>query len=186
MQFNFLISWYDKALQWAKHPHAIWYLGFLSFIDSSLFPVSPLLMIIPMSFAEPKRAFNFAFVVIVTSFLGGIVGYGLGFFAFEILIQPFIKIMGYANYYQMMMEWFQKWGFFAILFGCFTPFIPYKIFTIGAGVMQLNLGWFLLASAIGRTSRFLTIAAIIRWGGPKFEPFFRKFLVKISKSSAHN
>ena len=180
MQFKFLATGYERVLRWAKHPQAVWYLAFLSFIDSSLFPVSPLFMLIPMSFAQPNRAFNLASIVVVTSFIGGIVGYGLGFFAFDICIKPFIDFMGYADYYQMMMQWFQEWGFWAILFGCFAPFIPYKIFTIGAGIMQLNLGWFLLASAFGRTLRFLVIAAIIRWGGPKCEPLFRNFLIRIS------
>jgi membrane protein YqaA with SNARE-associated domain len=180
MRFKFLVSGYDKVLQWAKHPHALWYLGLVSFIDSSLFPISPLFMLIPMSFSQPNQAFYFAFIVVVTSFIGGIVGYGLGFFAFEVCIKPFINLMGYTDYYQVMMQWFQEWGFWAILFGCFAPFIPYKIFTIGAGVMQLNLVWFLLACGVGRTLRFLIIAATIRWGGPKFEPLFRNFLIRIS------
>ena len=183
MRFKFLASSYEMVMRWAKHPHAIWYLGILSFIDSSLFPISPLFMLIPMSFAQPKQSFYLAFVVIIASFIGGMVGYGLGYFAFDKLINPFIGFMGYTDYYQIMMQWFQEWGFWAILFGCFAPFIPYKIFTIGAGVMQLNLGWFLLASAIGRTMRFVVIATIIRWGGPKFEPLFRNFLVRISEEA---
>jgi len=180
MHFRFLVSWYDKVLSWSKHPKAAWYLGFVSFVDSSLFPISPLFMILPMSVSEPKRAFYFANIAIVASVLGGMLGYALGLFAFDLIISPFITLMGYSHYYDLAMQWFQNWGFWAILFGCISPIIPYKIFTIGAGVLQLHFGWFLLASLLGRMLRFWIIAAILRWGGPKFEPLFRKTLLKIS------
>ncbi len=180
MHFRFLISWYDKALAWSKHPKAVWYLGLVSFVDASVFPISPLFMFLPMSFAEPRKAFYFGAIIIFTSFMGGIVGYGLGYFAYEAIIQPFIEWMGYARHYQMAVEWFQSWGFWAILFGCLTPFIPYKIFTISSGVMQLAFSWFLIATIVGRSLRFLLIAALIRWGGPKIEPLLRKTLIKIS------
>jgi membrane protein YqaA with SNARE-associated domain len=176
-----MLSWYDKVLNWSRHPKATRYLAFLSFIDASLFPISPLFMFLPMSFAHPKRAFLFAAITTVASLIGGAVGYALGFFAFEWLGEPFIALMGYQDYYQMALVWFQNWGFLAIIIGCLSPFIPYKIFTIGAGVMQLNFGWFLLASAIGRILRFFLIAAVIRWGGPRVEPYLRKTLIRISE-----
>lgn len=175
-----MLSWYDKVLNWSRHPKAIWHLGFLSFIDASLFPISPLFMILPMSFAEPTRSFSFATVATISSILGGMLGYVLGFFAYEVLVEPFMTMMGYSQYYQSVLQWFQVWGFSAIIIGCISPFIPYKIFTIGAGVLQLNFGLFLLASTIGRFLRFFLIAALIRWGGPKIEPMLRKTLVKIS------
>lgn len=180
MQLPFLVNLYDKVLAWSKHPKAVWYMGFVSFIDASLFPVSPLFMLLPMSFAEPKLAFRYANITIITSILGGMVGYALGLFAYEAFINPFIAMMGYTRYYEMALLWFQNWGFWAILFGCLSPMIPYKIFTIGAGVMKLNFGWFLLASMVGRIMRFWIIASLIRWGGPRFEPILRKTLLKIS------
>jgi membrane protein YqaA with SNARE-associated domain len=176
-----MLSWYEKVLGWSRHPKATRYLALLSFIDASLFPISPLFMFLPMSFAEPNRAFSFASITTIASLIGGAVGYALGLFAFEILVNPFIQMMGYEHYYQMSLQWFQTWGFLAIIMGCLSPIIPYKIFTIGAGVMQLNFGWFLLASAIGRTLRFFLIAAFIRWGGPKVEPLLRKTLTRISE-----
>ncbi len=179
MRIPFLIHWYEKVLKWSTHPKAPYYLGLVSFVDASLFPISPLFMILPMSFAAPHRAFFFASIAIFASFFGGIVGYTLGYFAFEAIVGPFIEFMGYENSYLMAMEWFDEWGFWAILVGCVTPVIPYKIFTIGSGVMQLNFGWFLVASLLGRSIRFLLIATIIRCGGPKFEPFLRRVLVKI-------
>ena len=173
-----LLQLYDKVLRWSQHPKAPYYLGFLSFIDSSLFPISPLFMLIPMSFAAPKRAFLYATITTVSSILGGAFGYFLGFLAFEAIVHPFLIWMGYMQGYQAAIQAFQQWGYWAIFLGCFSPFIPYKIFTIGAGVMQLNLGWFLLASTLGRALRFFIIAGIICWGGPKMEPILRRTLTR--------
>ena len=164
---------YQKVLAWSRHPKAVHYLAFVSFVDSSLFPVSPAFMFIPMAFAKPTRAFWYAGVCTLSSVLGGILGYFLGFFAFETLIEPFIAWMGYTVWYQKALEWFQEWGFWAIFVAGFSP-IPYKIFTIGAGVLQLNFPGFLLASCLGRTVRFFLMAAAIRWGGPTIEALFRR------------
>ena len=180
MKFKFLLKWYDTVLEWSRHPKAILYLGFLSFIDASLFPISPNFMILPMSFAEPKKAFYYAFITIMGSFLGGMLGYVIGYFAYETIVQPFIAWMGYMERYEIAMSWFSAWGHWAILVGCFTPFVPYKIFTIGAGVLQWNFLGFLFFSFIGRTGRFLAIASIIRWGGPKVEPVLRRTLIRFS------
>lgn len=178
MQLRFLLTTYEKILEWSLHPKALWYLALVSFLDSSLFPISPNFMLFPMSFAKPNRAFYFAIVTIVASIIGGLVGYGLGYFAFESLLKPFFSMMGYIEYYQKTVQWFEIRGFWAIFWGCLTPIIPYKIFTIGAGVMQLDLGWFLLTSALGRSIRFFLIAALIFWGGPKVEPYIQKMLNK--------
>lgn len=165
---------YEMVMRWCGHPNAIYYLGFLSFIDASLFPISPNFMLIPMCFAKPKRAFFYAFVTILGSVLGGISGYLLGFFAFKTIVYPFLEFMGYLPGYNAALLSFNQWGYWAIFVGCFSPFIPYKIFTIGAGVMQLNLPMFILASTLGRALRFCIIAGIIFWGGPKMEPFIRR------------
>jgi membrane protein YqaA with SNARE-associated domain len=171
---------YNKVLAWSLHPKAAYYLGFLSFIDASVFPISPNFMIIPMSYSKPQRAFSFAAIATVGSVFGGIMGYGLGLFAFDTLMSPFIRFMGYQPLYQGTMEWFQNYGFWAILLAGFSPFIPYKIFTIGAGVLQLNLFWFLIASGLGRALRFYGMCFLIQWSGPKIEPYVRKMLTKAS------
>jgi len=171
---------YNRVLAWSMHPKAPFYLGFLSVIDSSVFPISPNFMIIPMSYAKPSKAFWFAGIATVGSIVGGIIGYGLGIFAFESLMQPFIEFMGYQHLYQEVMAWFKEYGFWAILLGCLSPFIPFKIFTIGAGVLQLPLGWFIVASGLGRGLRFYIMCGLIRWWGPKVEPYFKKMLLKMS------
>lgn len=171
---RFLSRLYTKVLQWSRHPNAPRYLVLVSFIDSSVFPVSPLFMLLPMTFVRPDKAFQFAFITAISSILGGILGYLLGLGAFEAVMSPLLQWLGYMDMYQVALQWFQRFGFWAILIGCFSPFIPFKIFTIGAGVLQLPFGWFLLAASIGRFLRFFLIAIVIRWGGPKVEPFLKR------------
>lgn len=181
-QPKFLLRLYDKVMQWSQHPKATRYLAFVSFIDASIFPISPTFMALPMSFATPQKSFYFAAIAIISSFFGGILGYYLGYFCFEAFLSYFIEWMGYSSYYVQVVDWFNIWGFWAVFVGCFTPIIPYKIFTISAGVLQLHLGLFLLASLAGRSVRFLMIATLIYWGGARVEPFLRKALCKLSGS----
>src|SRR5579863_3071853 len=94
MRFWSFIKIYEKVLQWSEHPKAVYYLCFVSFTDASFFPISPMLMFIPMVYATPYRAYRLAGFTCVASFLGGILGYGLGFGAYEIIIEPFLNFMG--------------------------------------------------------------------------------------------
>lgn len=174
---RFMSKMIDKVLKWSRHPKAAGYLGVLSFIDASVFPVSPMFMFIPMSFASPQNTFWYATLGTIGSILGGIIGYALGFFAFDLLMHPFLEWMGYLPLYESASQWFQQYGFWAVLFGCFSP-IPYKIFTIGAGALHLHFGLFLLASSLGRFCRFFIIGALIWWGGPKLEPLLRRTLIR--------
>ncbi len=169
---------YDKVLTWSEHPHAVRYLALVSFIDASLFPISPLFMFLPMAYTKPNKAFQYALIAAVFSIFGGLIGYALGYGAYEAVIKPFISYMGYDAQYQSAMAWFEVWGYWAIFLACFSPIIPYKIFTIGAGAIKLPLLGFLLASSLGRLLRFLLLALLISWLGPKVMPLFNKYLMK--------
>lgn len=158
---------YRRAMVWARHPHAPWYLGGLSFAESSFFPVPPDVMLAPMSLAKPNRAWWFAFLTTVTSVLGGLLGYVIGLLAFE-SIEPLIASAGYTDKYLLAREWFDAWGFWAIFLAGFSP-IPYKLFTITAGVIAMSLAPFLIASLIGRGARFFLVAALMAWGGERME-----------------
>lgn len=173
---QWLAKLYNKVLEWSRHRHAPRYLAIVSFIDSSFFPVSPMFMFIPMSFAHPSRTFWYATIGTLGSILGGMLGYCLGVFAFDALVAPFLQWMGYETFYHSALQAFEQWGFWAVLVGCFSP-IPYKIFTIGAGVMQLNFPLFLIASSLGRFLRFFVVGCIIWWGGPKVETVLRRLLL---------
>lgn len=169
---------YDRVLNWSRHPHAPWYLGGLSFAESSFFPIPPDVMLAPMSLAQPQRAWRFALLTTVASVLGGMLGYLIGVYAFDV-VQPWLHQAGYWPAYLRVNEWFETWGFWAVFLAGFSP-IPYKLFTISAGVLGMAFFPFVLASAIGRGGRFFLVAGLMRWGGEKMEQSLRLYIDRIS------
>ncbi len=170
-----IFTWlYDKAMAWARHRHAVWYLSGLSFAESSFFPVPPDVMLAPMSMAQPQHALRFATLTTIASVIGGLFGYLIGVYAFE-LIQPWLQESLYWEKYLHAREWFERWGFLAILVAGFSP-IPYKVFTIAAGTLAMNLPLFALGSVIGRGGRFFLVACMMAWGGPRMEAKLRTWV----------
>ncbi len=165
---------YTRAMRWAQHPRAPWYLAALSFTESSFFPIPPDVMLAPMALAQPARAWRFAALTLVASVLGGLFGYLIGHFAFA-LVEPLIHQAGYWELYLRAHDWFGRWGFWAVFIAAFTP-IPYKMFTIAAGVISMALLPFVIASLIGRGARFFMVAALMRWGGAKMERALRTYI----------
>ncbi|WP_290652926.1 YqaA family protein [Aquisalimonas sp.] len=165
---------YLFTLRLAAHRHAPRYLAGLSFAESSFFPIPPDVMLMPMALARPNMAMRFALITTVSSVLGGVLGYVLGFFAME-LVEPVIVTAGYEGELQRAREWFLAYGFWVVLIAGFSP-IPYKLFTIAAGGLALPLLPFVLASLVGRGSRFFLVAALVGWGGPRLEPYLKRYI----------
>ena len=128
-------------------------------------------MLAPMALARPDRAWSLALLTTVTSVLGGLLGYLIGLFLFE-MIEPLLHQAGYWPKYLAARQWFDDWGFWAVFLAGFSP-IPYKVFTIAAGTIALSLPVFVIASVIGRGARFFLVAALMRWGGPPMEARLR-------------
>lgn len=168
---------YEHVMLWAAHRHAPWYLAGLSFAESSFFPIPPDVMLAPMSLANTKRAWHYALITTLASVVGGAAGYLIGMFAFE-LIQPMLERLGYMGRYQMAMDWFADWGIWVIFIAGFSP-IPYKLFTIAAGVISMAFLPFMLASFVGRGARFFIVAGLMVWGGDKMEHTLRKYVDRI-------
>ena len=167
-------SLYSRTMAWSRHPHAPRYLAGLSFAESSFFPIPPDVMLAPMSLATPRRAWYFAALTTIASVLGGLLGYAIGLFAFDV-IQPYLHEWGYWQAYERAQGWFEEWGFWAIFLAGFSP-IPYKIFTITAGVISMALLPFVLASAIGRGARFFLVAGLMAWGGARMERALHRYV----------
>lgn len=163
---------YDRVLGWAAHPKARWYLGGLSFAESSFFPIPPDVMLAPMALARPVDAWRLALLTTLTSVAGGVLGYAIGYFALD-LVEPWLVSAGYWDGYLQARDWFQTWGFWAVLAAGFSP-IPYKLFTIAAGALGMFLPIFMLASVFGRGGRFFLVAGLIRWGGAPMEAQLRR------------
>ncbi|MEY4001696.1 MAG: hypothetical protein RI968_814, partial [Pseudomonadota bacterium] len=121
----------------------------------------------PMSLAQPRRALWFATVTTVTSVAGGVAGYLIGLWSFS-AIEPWLMQSHYWPAFTKAQAWFDEWGFWAVFIAGFSP-IPYKAFTIAAGVAAMPLLPFVLASQIGRGGRFYLVALLMRWGGPAME-----------------
>ena len=168
---------YERVIGWARHPHAVRYLGGLSFAESSFFPIPPDVMLAPMCLADRDRAWWFAAITTVTSLLGGIFGYAIGYFSFE-AVEPWLHDIGYWDAYLQGKEWFDRWGVWAVFVAGFSP-IPYKIFTISAGVAVLSFPGFVIASLIGRGARFFLVAGLIVAGGQRIEEMIPKYVERI-------
>lgn len=163
---------YDRVMRWAVHPKATWYLGGLSFAESSFFPIPPDVLLAPMTLARPEAGARFALLTTIASVIGGVAGYLIGFFALDI-VAPLLERLGWWENYLQVRGWFDHWGFWAVLIAGFSP-VPYKFFTIAAGALGMFLPLFMVASLIGRGSRFFLVAYLIKWGGSAMEQKLRR------------
>lgn len=168
---------YDRVLSWAAHPHAERYLGALSFAESSFFPIPPDVMLAPMCLADRARAWRFATLTTITSLVGGVAGYAIGYLALE-AIEPWLHNMDYWSAYLKGRAWFDEWGIWAVFVAGFSP-IPYKIFTISAGAAALSFPGFVIASLIGRGARFFLVAGLIVAGGERMATTLPKYVERI-------
>ena len=150
----------------AGHRHALWALAGVSFIESSVFPIPPDVLLIPMALATPRRAFLLAAVCTGASVVGGFLGYAIGYYAFEAVGQRILEFYDATNAYEALKAAFAEWGMWIIIVKGMTP-IPYKILTIASGALKFDLATFAFASAISRSLRFFLVAALLwRFGEP--------------------
>lgn len=165
---------YGRVIRWVEHRHASWYLAGLSFAESSFFPVPPDIMLVPMALSQRQKAWYFATVATIASVCGGLLGYSIGNLAFDV-VEPWIDHWGYTEAYLQARSWFEQWGVWAVFLAGFTP-VPYKIFTISAGVVSMAFIPFVIASLIGRGARFFLVAAVIYIGGERMEGMLRRYI----------
>lgn len=167
-------SLYDRALGWSRHPHAERYLGVVSFTESVFFPIPPDVLLAPMTLATPARWLRLASITTLSSVIGGLLGFLLGWLAFD-AVSPWLTRAGYMDEFQAAQDWFGIYGFWAIFLAGLTP-IPYKVFTIAAGAAQMALVPFVLGSVVGRGLRFFLVAALVRFGGAPIEQHIRRYI----------
>lgn len=172
---NIFSALYVWTLKWAKHKFAPAILSIITFAESVFFPIPPDVLLAPMVLAKPKRAWHLATITTVSSIVGGVVGYFLGYWMFDPWIQPLITEFGYQGKFDIAMDWFATWGVWVVFIAGFSP-IPYKLFTVSAGFLHMAFLPFLLASAIGRGLRFFLVAGLIKWGGPAMEKKLRQWV----------
>jgi membrane protein YqaA with SNARE-associated domain len=169
---------YDWTLKWAKHKFAPYILAVLSFTESVIFPIPPDVLLAPMVLSKPEKAWRFAGLTTIASVIGGMCGYVLGYLMFEPWIQPIINELGYQHRLDQVMGWFSHYGVWIVFIAGFSP-IPYKLFTVSAGFLNMAFIPFIIASAIGRGMRFFLVAGLIKWGGSTMEQKLREWVDRL-------
>jgi membrane protein YqaA with SNARE-associated domain len=159
----------------ADHPHALWWLAVVSFAESSVFPIPPDVLMIPMILARPSRAWLIALVALVSSVLGGILGYAIGAFFYEGIGQPVLQAMGKGAAMEAFNTRFNDFGFWAVLAAGITPF-PYKVITIMSGWTGMPLATFVATSILARAVRFFAVAGLLRLFGAPVRAFIEQRL----------
>lgn len=166
---------YNWTMGLAGHRHALWALAIVSFAESSIFPIPPDILMIPMILARPNRAFLIASVCLIASVLGGITGYAIGALFYDQIGAPILAALGKADAMAEFNTRFNDLGFWPVLIAGLTPF-PYKVITIMSGWTGLPLGTFIVTSIIARGIRFFVIAALLRQFGAPLRDFIERRL----------
>jgi membrane protein YqaA with SNARE-associated domain len=165
---------YDWVLHWADTPYGKPALFILAFAESSFFPVPPDVLLIALALGASKKSFRFALICTVGSVIGGVVGYGIGYFGYEAIGKPIIDFYHGQEVMAKIEHQYAQYGFWGVLVAAITP-IPYKVFTISSGFFRFEFWSFMIASVIGRSFRFFAVAALIYFFGPPIKNFIDKY-----------
>lgn len=166
---------YDWTMRLSATRHAMWALALVAFVESSVFPIPPDILLIPMILARPSRAFAIAGLCTLASVAGGLFGYWIGFGLFETVGRPVLEFYGKDAYFDGFAARYNAWGAWAVLIAGVTPF-PYKVITILSGATGLNIWVFMIASVIARGLRFFLIAALLWKFGAPIRDFIERWL----------
>lgn len=158
---------YSRLLSYVHHPAASWILGVISFLESSISPIPPDFMLIPMMAEHRERIAWYVWVCTITSVIGGIVGYYIGFSLYDVVGRYLVAQDSLENF----QELFAKWGFLVLCIKGFLP-IPYKVMAIASGLAKYDLLWFIIASIIARSSRF-AVLGLLTW---RFGPHVKMYI----------
>ena len=166
---------YDWVMRLAGHRHAVPALAAVSFAESSFFPIPPDVMLVPMILANRAKAWFIAAVCTVSSVLGGLFGYAIGYFLFEAVGRPLVEFYGYGEKFTTFQGWYNEYGLLIVFVAGITP-LPYKVFTIASGVTGMPVVTFALGSIVSRGLRFFIEAALLWWIGEPIRVFIEKNL----------
>lgn len=167
-----MYDWMMAQARSARAPHALFW---VSFIESSFFPIPPDVMLIPMVIADRLKAWWYASVATIGSVIGGVFGYLIGYFFFEQIGRPILEFYGKAESFGEFTSWFNEWGVWILIIKGMTPF-PYKVLTITAGVTHMPVLEFIVASIIARAMRFYLVAGLLYFFGEPIREFIEKRL----------
>jgi membrane protein YqaA with SNARE-associated domain len=174
---------YDWMIATAAGPNALWALVAIAFAESSFFPIPPDILLIPMMLARPRDSWRLAAICVLASVVGGMLGYAIGFWGFDLIGRPILEFYHAMDKYDALKAGFDRWGVWIIILKGMTP-IPYKLVTIASGVAHFDLLSFVGASVISRSIRFFLLAALLWWFGPAVRDFIEKRLALVTTAFA--
>ena len=166
---------YDWVMGLAAHKHAQWILAIVAFAESAFFPIPPDVMLIPMTLAQRKRAWRYAFICTLASVLGGMFGYAIGYLLFDSIGKLLVAFYGMERGFETLKNWFAEYGLIIVFVAGFTP-IPYKVFTISSGLTGVSFPLFVIGSFVSRGLRFLIVCGLVYWFGPPIKAFIERYL----------
>ncbi|MGB0629687.1 MAG: YqaA family protein [Alphaproteobacteria bacterium] len=166
---------YDWTMDLAARKNAVWVLAAVAFIESSVFPIPPDVLLIPMVLAARNSAWRYAAICTIASVLGGMLGYAIGAGLYEGVGRPVLDFYGYGAKFTDFTARYNDYGGWIVFVAGVTPF-PYKVITIASGVTQLDLGTFTVASVLARGLRFFVVAALLYYIGQPIREFIEKRL----------
>jgi membrane protein YqaA with SNARE-associated domain len=174
------LQWlYHRLITLAEGPHALWVMMAVSFAESSIFPLPPDPVLVPMMIARPQRAYRYALLCTLASVLGGLVGCALGALLFETVGRPLIDLYGLGPSFQVFRARFAVWGSWIIIAKGFTP-IPFKLVTIASGAFGLDISRFLLACIVARAGRYLLLAVLLQRYGSAVRAVLDRYLTLVA------
>ena len=165
---------YDWTLSWAEHPAGGWALFVIAMLESSVFPIPPDVLLIALCVGGVSRSYKFALICTTGSLIGGVIGYGIGYWGVELIGQPIVRAYHGEAVMEKIRYWYDTYGFFGNLLAAITP-IPYKVFTIASGAFKFSFHEFLLASLIGRSFRFFAVATVLYFFGAQIKSMIDKY-----------
>lgn len=166
---------YDWTMAKAAHPRAEWWLAAFAFVEASFFPIPPHPLLGLMCLAEPKKAVRFAAIATLASVVGGLLGYGIGYFVYEAVGTQLLHLLGLAESFPKAACYLRAYGAEIIMIKGATP-IPFKLLTITAGFIAMPLLVFIGASLISRSISFMIVGVLFRLFGAPIKAFIDKYL----------
>jgi len=174
---------YDWTMATAAHRHAEWWLALFAFMEASFFPVPPHPLLGLMCLAEPKKAIRFAMIATLASVVGGLLGYAIGHFAYAAFGEALLHALGLADSFPKAACYLREYGAEIIVVKGATP-IPFKLLTITAGFIGMNLGVFIAASVVSRSISFMIVGVLFRLFGAPIKAVIDKHLGKVTAAFA--